>query len=941
MIDRLHRRRRAALLTIAGVVVSAAAGAFAAPSATATAPAPVSDPASSVDPFIGTKGAGNTFPGADAPFGMVQWGPDTTSRPVGGGYRYSDSAISGFSLTHLSGPGCAAAGDVPVLPTIGAVNPAATDSFSHSAESAAAGRYSVGLANGVMTELTATPRTGLARFTFPSTTQANLIFKLSGSQNGDSATSFTELSDTEVTGSVTTQNFCGTRTNYTLHFDMVFDHPFITSGTYASPAGGYVTFDTTAGQVVQAKVGLSYVSSANAAANLAAESPGWDFAAVQTATHQAWNRLLGRIQIAGGDAATQQVFYTALYHALLHPNVFSDANGDYQGVDGKVHTVDAGHGAFYTNFSGWDIYRSQAQLEALVDPAAASDTAQSMLDDYAQDHMLPKWIENTGETYIQVGDPADPVLADYYAFGAGNFDTKTALADMLAEATQTNNVRPGLNYLTEPGYLPVNGSYGCCHFYGPIATQLEYDTADFAISAFADALGDSSDAQAMASRAQNWQNVLNPATGFIQAKNTDGQLLPGFDATSQYGLVEGDAYQYTLMVPFNLAGLAHAMGGPAKFTSYLDQFFTQINGSRNSRYAAMSNEPSIETPWEYDYVGQPYKTQQVVRQIETQLYTDTPAGLAGNDDLGTMSAWYVFAALGMYPETPGTADLALGSPLFPSATVHLASGAAITINAPQAAPDKPYVQNLRLDGRGWPNNYLPPSVIQNGATLDYTLGATPNTAWGSGALAAPPSYRTGEEPAIAFTDPTSVVSLSPGETTTAQIGAQSEIGRPQAVTWTASSSSPDVTVTPAHGTFRLGPGATAGQRVTLAAAAGASPPATVTVHLTSSTGATLTSVLLTWPAPGQFSAYGCPPTAQFEHVVPHAQMTATATSYQSGNSPSAAIDDNCNTFWHTEYSPVRASLPQSITLDLGGSYGVDALTYVPRQDGNANGDITG
>ena len=959
--------------------------------------APVSDPASLVNPFIGTSNGGDTFPGADAPFGMVQWSPDTTSRPAGGGYSYGTPAVTGFSLTHLSGPGCGAAGDVPVLPTTGAVTPAATDTFSHANESADAGLYTVALDDGITTKLTATARTGMAAFSFPAAAQGNLIFKLSGSQNGDSATTFDAVSNTEVTGSVTSYNFCGAHTSYTLHFDMVFDHPFTTSGTYtgsslqagarqltrrgtgqppapataspgtpelpghpiyhgplpaartgaqaaapalAGPAGAYISFRTTTAQTVQAKVGVSYVSAAGAADNLAAENPGWDFAATTAATHGAWNQLLGKIQIGGGATSDQQVFYTALYHALLHPNVFSDAGGQYIGTDGAVHTVGAGHAAEYTNFSGWDIYRTQAQLEALIDPAVASDTAQSMVDDYAQDHMLPKWVENNGETYIQVGDPADPILADYYAFGARGFDTKTALADMVAQATQPNQVRPGLNYLDQLGYLPVDGTYGCCNYYGAVSTTLEYDTADFAISAYASALGDTADAQAMAARAQDWQNLFNPATGFIQPKYASGQLLPGFDPTSEYAMVEGDSYQYTPMVPFNIGGLAAAAGGNAAFTSYLDKFFTQVDGSRTSPYAAMSNEPSIESPWEYDYAGQPYKTQAVVREIQGQLYTDTPAGVAGNDDLGTMSAWYVWSALGMYPETPGTADLALGSPLFPYAQLRLADGNAITINAPQAAPGAPYVQNLRLNGSGWPHNYLPGSALSSGATLDYALGTAPNTTWGSGAHAAPPSYSAGAAPAIGYTSPSAVISLSPGSTAPARIGAQNETHQPQSITWTAASSSPGVTVSPASGTFQLAPGSAGGAPVTLTAAPGAKPPATITFDLTSSGGARLPDVLLTWAAPGQFPPYGCPRTMSFANLVPQSQMTATATSAQSGYSPAYAIDGNCNTFWHTEYSPVRANPPQSITLNLGGSYDTDALTYVPRQDGNSNGIIT-
>jgi predicted alpha-1,2-mannosidase len=663
---------------------------------------------------------------------MVQWSPDTPSRPQGGGYEYNDSSITGFSLTHMSGPGCGANGDIPILPTVGAINTGATVAFSHAEEKAKAGYYSVALNNGVKTELTATARSGMGRFTFPATTQANLIFKLTGSQNGTSATDWQVVSNTEVSGSVTSGHFCGAANTYTVYFDMVFDQAFTSS------ANGSVTFATTANPVIQAKVGLSYVSKANAAANRAAENPNWNFAATQQATHAAWNSMLGKIQIAGGTAAQQRVFYTALYHSLLHPNVFSDTNGQYRGFDGRVHTTAAGH-PHYANFSGWDTYRTQAQLSALVAPVESSDTAQSMLDDYAQSGLLPKWAQNNGETYVMVGDPGTAIIADYYAFGARNFDTSTALRAMVHEATTTNNIRPGLNYLRSHGYLPSDGSYGCCNFYGPVSTQLEYDSADFALSAFAGALGDTANQTAFANRAQNWKNTFNSASGFMQPRLSNGTWTAGFNPASESNFVEGTSWQYTGMVPFNVAGLAAAKGGNAAMVRYLDNALSALNGSGGT-HANMGNEPSLELPWEYDYVGQPYKTQQTVRRIQNQIWTDTPGGLAGNDDLGTMSAWFVFSALGMYPQTPGTSDLALGSPLFTQAIVTLPSGNALTINAPAAAANAPYVQSATWNGTAWNNAYAPAGAITDGGTLNFTLGTTANTSWASGASSAPPSY---------------------------------------------------------------------------------------------------------------------------------------------------------------------------------------------------------
>jgi predicted alpha-1,2-mannosidase len=768
----------AALLRLVGASALVASTVLPVTAINASAATLVGDPASVVNPFIGTSNSADDFPGADMPFGMVQWSPDTPSRPLGGGYEFNDSAITGFSLTHLSGPGCGADGDVPILPTVGAVSTSATDSFSHANESANAGMYSVALDNGVKTELTATLRSGMARFTFPSTTQANLIFKLNGSQNGDSASSWTIVNNTEVSGSVTSGHFCGAGFTYTMFFDIVFDQPFATNGTAAvpavpatpsvsvsklhgmppaapmaitpaaGPANGFVTFNTTGNRVVQAKVGVSYVSVANAAANRNAENPGaFNFTSTQQAAHSAWNSVLGRVQIAGGTTAQQQVFYTALYHSLLHPNVFSDSNGQYIGFDNQVHTVSAGHSAQYANFSGWDIYRTQAQLSALVAPTQTSDIAQSMLNDYAQSGQLPKWAQNNGETFVMVGDPADEIIADYFAFGARNFDTSTALTDMLHEAVATNNVRPGLNYLNSPGYVASNGTFGCCNFYGPVSTQLEYDSADFALSAFAGANGDTADQALYSARAQDWRNTFNTSSGMMQPKLANGSWAT-FNPTSSNpadGFVEDTSWQYTGMVPFNVAGLVAAKGGNSAMINYLNTVLAGFKGA-NGIQSDMTNEPSLYLPWEFDYVGQPYRTQQVVRQIQDQIWSDTPGGLAGNDDLGTMSAWFVWSALGMYPETPGTSDLALGSPMFTQTIITLPSGNTLTINAPAAADNAPYIQSATFNGAAWNNAFAPTTAITSGGTLNYAMGTSANTSWATAASSAPPSYNAGTLP---------------------------------------------------------------------------------------------------------------------------------------------------------------------------------------------------
>ena len=489
---------------------------------------------------------------------------------------------------------------------------------------------------------------------------------------------------------------------------------------------------------MQAKVGISYVSTANAVANRTAENSGWNFDTTRSAAQSAWNTQLGKVQIAGGTAAQQTVFYTALYHSLLHPNVISDTNGQYYGFDGKTHTVDSGHTAAYANYSGWDIYRSQAQLEALVAPQVASDTAQSMVDDYTQTGQFPKWSENNGESYVMVGDPADEIIADYYAFGAHGFDTTTALADMVKEADNTNNNRPGLNYLEQLGYLPSDGSYGCCNFYGPASTTLEYNAADFAVSALAGALGDTANQSALANRAQDWQNLFDHSSGFIQPRDASGAWTSGFSPTSGNNFVEGDSWQYTPMVPFNLHGLATAMGGNSTMATFLNTDLSSLTGANG--YTDLGNEPSLNIPWEYDYIGRPYQTQSTVRKVQDQIWTNAPSGLAGNDDLGEMSSWYVWSALGMYPETPGTSDLALGSPMFTQEQITLPSGSTLTVNGSGAADNAPYVQSATWNSAAWNNAYVPSGALTSGGTLGFTLGTSANTSWASAASSAPPSY---------------------------------------------------------------------------------------------------------------------------------------------------------------------------------------------------------
>jgi predicted alpha-1,2-mannosidase len=852
---RCVRRVLAAAVITVGVVTSAAGTGGA--STSASAATLVSDPASLVNPFIGTSGGVNEFPGPDMPFGMMQWGPDTfPDRADGGGYTYGDSQISGYSLTHLSGPGCAAYGDVPILPTVGAIGSSpgsATDKVAHAAETARIGYYADTLGNGVGVRLTDTTRAGIGIFTFPATTQANLLLKLSDSADFVGATAYQIVSDTEVEGQVTAGGFCQNpwETGYTLHFDIVFSQPFTSSSAWTGtniagssiPGGVALTFNTTADQTVTAKVGTSFTSDANAVANLRAEIPGWDFTRVRDANVAAWNAMLGKIRVAGGSVQQQTDFYTALYHALLYPSVFSDDNGQYTGANGKTYTVQPGH-AEYANFSGWDIYRGQVQLASILAPAQTSDAITSLLDDYAQVGELPKWSLANSETYVQVGDSADPIIADAYAFGARGFDVQQALTDMIAQATSNNTERSGQATLDTYGYLPFDTTYSCCDFNGVVSTQLEYDTDDYAIASLAQATGDMADYEMFATRAQNWQNSFNIDTGYIQPRVTDGTWLSDFSPSQFAGYVQGTSSQYTAMVPFNLGTLIAARGGNAAWVNYLNSLLANITNPGPTN-AILGNEPSLDIPYEYDYAGAPYLTQRAVRNIEQELYTDTPAGEPGNDDLGAMSSTYVWDELGFYPETPGTPVLALGSPAFPRISVSLPGGQKLVINAPDARPDAPYVTGLTVNGQTWQKAYLDYDSLSDGATLDYQLSASPDTRWAAASADAPPSDDHGGQPALTSAGSPSGPILKPGASGAATFSVKNLTGKAMTVDWTASPQA-GVTVSPASGTLSVPADSRAQAPLTVTAGAtaqaGSSYPITFTA--TTTAGARLESSTL-------------------------------------------------------------------------------------------------
>jgi predicted alpha-1,2-mannosidase len=795
----------------------------------AAVPGPVGDLAGLVDTRTWTTGGGNTFPGADVPFGMVQWSPDTLpNRSDGGGYSYGDSELTGYSLTHVSGPGCKAGGDVPILPmtgTLPAGNPSnVTTSFTNTGEVAQAGYYSAqsNLPDTITSQFTATPHSSMGAFTFPATTSADLLVKLMDSQTADTATSAQVVGDDEVTGSVTSGDFCGEANNggqaqqYTVYFDIVFSQPFtasqvITETGQADPNSVLLTFDTTANPVVMAKVGISYVDAANARLDWQTENPGWNFGAVRSAAQRSWNDLLGRIKVSGGSYAQTQEFYSLLYKDFLQPNITSDVNGQYLGSDMKVHSLAPGQRDQYGIYSGWDIYHSLAQLQAMLDPRAAGDMATSLLNYYAQNGILQQWGYLNLDNYVMVGDPAQSMIADYYAFGARNFNTKQALTDMLRQATTVNDVRPGEALEQADGYLPQNGRYGCCNSHGYVPTLLEYDTEDLALSQFAGALGDHADAAMLERRANNWANVFDPADGLLNPRDADGSFVSGITPTSTSDYVEGTAYEYLWNVPNDYAGLFSLLGGDAAVVPELQQYLSQPNG--HGMYALLSNEFDFGEQNALDYAGDPAGTQLAVNTMLNDMYLPGPSGLANNDDLGANSSAFIWEMLGMYPENSGSGNLVFASPGFPHAAITLPSGRTITISAPGASPTEFYADGLRLDGQPWNRLYVPYSTLARGATLDWTLGTSP-TSWGSAPADAPPSYG----PVFAGTASASpsALYLRPGASGSATVTAQSVTGTAATVRWTARATGGGK-VSPSSGTLTVPAGGTASASVTVTA----------------------------------------------------------------------------------------------------------------------------
>jgi len=755
-------------------------------SALAAVPAGSAEPhASEVDPRIGTGGDGHLFPGATLPFGMIQLSPDTAMPDFkhaykwAAGYQYGDPTIMGFSHTHFSGSGHSDLGDVLVMPISGDVKLDPGDEkvpgsgyrsrFDHATEVEQPGYYAVTLADyGVRAELTASRRVGWHRYTFPAGKPAHLLLDLRPSiydYPGKVLWSNLQVrADGTVTGCRTTRGWAPGRE---LCFAMRFNQPMRLRELYNRETDliykgfkgpGYQAQDQQAQngralegvfdfgdlkQPLLVKVAVSSVSEANAIANLDQDGAGWDFDAQRQAALEAWNKALAPIDVEGPKTLRTQ-FYTALYHAMIAPNLSMDVNGEYRGPDYQVHHADGFD--FYSSWSVWDVYRAQQPLLILLHPDRTVDFVRSLLaaQQASPFHMLPVWAYQGLETWCMTGYHAVAIIADAYIKGIRGYDADAAMKAMVSTATY-GDYGDLADYM-KLGYVPIDKEVE-----GGSKTQ-EYAYDDWAIAQMAKAMGKHDVYGRFEKRAAYWRNVWDPKTGFMRARLASGKFREPFDPTSAgYGddYTEANAWQYSWYVPQDVAGLITAMGGDQAFTHKLDELFdAKVDPSifKNVEditgligWYAHGNEPSHHIAYLYDYAGEPWKTQARLKQIMDNEYGPGPAGLIGNDDLGQMSAWYIFTALGFYPVTPASDEYAIGRPFVPRAAIHLGNGRTFTITTAPFDDAHPYVGQVTLNGKPLDRVYLKHADILAGGELHFTMQAQPNKDWGKAKSARPAS----------------------------------------------------------------------------------------------------------------------------------------------------------------------------------------------------------
>lgn len=705
-----------------------------------------------VNPFIGTDFTGNTYPGAQAPFGMVQLSPDNGLPGWDriSGYFYPDSTIAGFSHTHLSGTGAGDLYDISFMPVTlpykEADAPLGIHSlFSHDEETASAGYYQVRLKDyDINVELTATEHCGIQRYTFPEA-DAAIFLNLRKAMNWD----FTNDTRIEVVDSVTIQGYRfsdGWARDQHIYFRTRFSKPFasvqldtaavIKDGKrIGSSAIARFDFHTSAGEQILVTTAISGVSMEGAARNLAAEAPANDFDKYLAVTRKNWNEQLSKVEIKSNDIDEKVKFYTALYHSMLAPTIYSDVDGAYYGPDKQVHQADGWTN--YSTFSLWDTYRAAHPLYTYIEPQRVNDMVKSFLAFSEQNGRLPVWNFYGSETDMMIGYHAVPVIVDAYLKGIGDFDPKKALAACVATAN-IDEYR-GIGLYKKYGYVPydVTDHYNSENW--SLSKTLEYAYDDYCIARMAEKLGEKQIADEFYKRSRNYKNVYNSQTTFMQPRNNKGSFIENFspdDYTPH--ICESNGWQYFWSVQQDVDGLISLVGGKERFAQKLDSMFT-YNPSADEDLPIFStgmigqyahgNEPSHHVIYLFNTIGQPWKTQKYAAEVMHELYKNTPAGLCGNEDCGQMSAWYVFSAMGFYPVDPISGKYEIGTPMYPEMKMHLANGKTFTILAPAVSKENIYIQSVKLDGKPYDKSYITHEQIMNGSIFEFEMGNKPGKVW--------------------------------------------------------------------------------------------------------------------------------------------------------------------------------------------------------------------
>ena len=683
-----------------------------------------------VNQYVGTGGHGHTFMGANVPFGLVQLGPTEPTRGWDwcSGYYYDDDELIGFGHMHLSGTGIGCLGDVAFLPVKDFKQ--TSTRFKHEAEKVHPGYYSVQLTDpNVLVELTATERCGFHRYTFKDGAKAQLALDLSQCIGWDKLNDclLTQESATRLTGFRRSNGWAADRRIY---FSIDFSQPVTVHRLDSMERVVLSVADNTKPLLV--KVALSPVSIDKAKLNMQAEMAGWDFDATVKAADDAWNRELARIQIQTNDQTKKRVFYTAMYHLMTSCSKFNDVDREYRGADGKVHKADFTN---YTTLSLWDTYRAAHPLMTVAFPEMQRDFAQTFLNIYKQQGRLPVWHLMGSETDCMVGNPGAIVLADLTMKG---FVEDKELALEALKATQMKDIR-SLGLLKEHGYIPWNLEPEN----ETVAKALEYCAADDGVAKVAKLLGKSDDYEYFFNRSRSYKKYYDPETRFMRAVGTDGKFRLPFNPffaehrTNDY--TEGNAWQYTFLVPHDVKGLINLFGSDKAFMSKLDSLFFVEGWAGDNASPDMSgmtgqyahgNEPSHHVIYMYNYAGRPDKAAPLLRKMLNEMYLDQPDGLSGNEDVGQMSAWYIISSVGLYQVDPVGGRFVIGSPLFDKATVNVGTGKTFTVVAKNNSDRNIYVQSARLNGKALKNSYIDFNDIRHGGTLELVMGPKPSK-WGA------------------------------------------------------------------------------------------------------------------------------------------------------------------------------------------------------------------